>query len=208
MIITFERQQSITIQPNHVSLEIEKLKKALGSKILAEAKQNGHTRLAAVLVIIYGSESTIIMTQRPKTMNLHAGEISFPGGTWKQDDDIDLLATALRETREEIDLDISRQQVIGQLGHVTTLNSGFTITPFVTMQSDIPTLKPNSEIEEILRIPLFPLLKTLADDIDPSHKSIQEMYTFRYRDKIIWGASARILKQMTNLLSNEMSEKS
>jgi len=76
------------------------------------------------------------------------------------------------------------------------------------MQSGISTLKPNSEIEEILRIPLFPLLKTLKDDIDPSHKSIQEMYTFRYRNKIIWGASARILKQMTNLLSNEMSEKS
>ena len=186
---------------------IGKLKKALGSKILAEAKQNGHTKLAAVLVIIYGSEPTIIMTQRPKTMNLHAGEISFPGGTWKQDD-IDLITTALRETKEEINLDISRQQIIGQLGTVTTLNSGFTIIPFVTIQSDMPVLKPNSEIEEILRIPLFPLLKTLADDIDLSHKSIQEMYTFRYWDKIIWGASARILKQMTNLLSNEMSEKS
>ena len=207
MIITFERQQSITIQPNYVSLGIEKLKKALGSKILAEAKQNGHTKLAAVLVIIYGSEPTIIMTQRPKTMNLHAGEISFPGGTWNQDD-IDLLATALREAKEEINLDISRQQIIGQLGTVTTLNSGFTIMPFVTIQSDIPKLKLNSEIEEILHIPLFPFLKTIEDDMDPSHKSIQEMYTFRYQNKLIWGASARILKQMINLLSNERSEKS
>jgi len=189
-------------------LEIEKIKKALGSKILAEAKQNGQTKLAAVLVIIYGLEPTVIMTQRPKTMNLHAGEISFPGGTWKQDD-IDLLATALRETREEIDLDISREQIIGQLRPVTTLNSGFTITPFVTIQSDIHKIKPNSEIEEILHIPLLSLLKTIEDDTDLSHKSIQEMYTFRYRDRIIWGASARILKQMTNLLSkNGMPEKS
>lgn len=188
-------------------MEIETLKKALVSKILPEAKQNGQTKLAAVLVVIYGSEPTIIMTQRPKTMNLHTGEISFPGGTWKRDD-IDLLATALREAKEEINLDISRQQIIGQLGTVTTLNSGFTITPFVTIQSDIPKLKPNSEIEEILHIPLFPLLKTIEDDMDPSHKSIQEMCTFRCQDKLIWGASARILKQMINLLSNEMSEKS
>ncbi|MEX1052911.1 MAG: CoA pyrophosphatase [Nitrosopumilaceae archaeon] len=188
-------------------MEIETLKKALVSKILPEAKQNGQTKLAAVLVVIYGSESTIIMTQRPKTMNLHAGEISFPGGTWKQDD-MDLLVTALREAKEEINLDISRQQIIGQLRTVTTLNSGFTIIPFVTIQSDIPKLKPNSEIEEILHIPLFPLLKTIEDDRDPSHKSIQEMYTFRYQNKLIWGASARILKQMINLLSNEMSEKS
>ena len=189
-------------------MEIEKLKNALQSKILAEAKQNGQTKLAAVLVIIYGSEPTVIMTQRPKTMNLHAGEISFPGGTWKQND-VDLLATALRETREEIDLDISRKQIMGQLRPVTTLNSGFTITPFVTIQSDIHKIKPNSEIEEILHIPLLALLKTIADDMDPSHKSIQEMCTFRYQDKLIWGASARILKQMRNLLSqNMMPEKS
>ncbi|MGI0003150.1 MAG: NUDIX hydrolase, partial [Nitrosopumilaceae archaeon] len=92
----------------------DKLRKALSSKILPEAKQNGQTKLAAVLVVIYGSEPTIIMTKRPKTMNLHAGEISFPGGTWKQDDN-DLLTTAIRETKEEIDLNISRQQIIGQL---------------------------------------------------------------------------------------------
>ena len=176
------------------------LRKAFSNKILPEAKQNGQTRLAAVLIVIYGSEPTIIMTERPKTMNLHAGEISFPGGTWKQEDS-DLLTTALRETKEEIDLDIARQQIIGQLRSVTTLNSGFTIAPFVAIASDIPKLVPNSEIEEILYIPMFPLFKTIEDDKDPLHKSIQEMYTFRYEDKIIWGASARILRQMMLLLS-------
>ena len=178
----------------------DELRKALSSKILPQAKQNGQTKLAAVLVVIYGSEPTIIMTERPKTMNLHAGEISFPGGTWKQDDN-DLLTTAMRETKEEIDLNISRQQIIGQLRSVTTLNSGFTITPFVSIASDIPKLVPNSEIEEILHIPMFPLFKTIEEDKDPLHKSIQEMYTFRYSDKIIWGASARILRQMMLLLS-------
>ncbi|MEK6833999.1 MAG: CoA pyrophosphatase [Thermoproteota archaeon] len=176
------------------------LRKALSSKILPEAKQNGQTKLAAVLVVIYGSEPTIIMTERPKTMNLHAGEISFPGGTWKQNDG-DLLTTALRETKEEIDLNISSQQIIGQLRPVTTLNSGFTITPFVAIASDIPKLVSNSEIEEILHIPMFPLFKTIEDDKDSLHKSIQEMYTFRYEDKIIWGASARMIKQMMMLLS-------
>jgi hypothetical protein len=59
----------------------------------------------------------------------------------------------------------------------------------------------NSEIEEILHIPMFPLFKTIEDDKDSLHKSIQEMYTFRYEDKIIWGASARMIKQMMMLLS-------
>ena len=181
-------------------MDNDKLREALSCKILPEAKQNGQTKLAAVLVVIYGSKPTIIMTERPKTMNLHAGEISFPGGTWKHDDH-DLLTTALRETGEEINLKMQRQQVIGQLKPVTTLNSGFTITPFVAMTSEIPRLVPNSEIEEILHIPMFPLLKTIEDDKDPLHKSIQEMHTFRYCDKTIWGASARILKQIMTILS-------
>ena len=181
-------------------MEIELLKKALSSKITPEVKHGGKTKLAAVLIVIYGKEPMIIMTERPKTMNHHAGEISFPGGTWTQHDD-DLLTTALRETKEEINLDISRQQIIGQIRPVTTLNSGFTIMPFICILDKIPKLIQNSEIETILHIPFVPLLNTIGDDLDPSHKSIQEMYTFRYQHHLIWGASARMLKQMFNLLS-------
>ena len=61
--------------PNLSLVETEKIKKALTSQIFPEVKQNGQSRLAAVLIVIYGSEPTIIMTKRPKTMNLHAGEI-------------------------------------------------------------------------------------------------------------------------------------
>ncbi len=181
-------------------MEIDQLKKALASKILPKATTDGKTKLAAVLVIIYGSEPTIVMTERPKTMNQHAGEISFPGGTWKEDDN-DLLETALRETEEEIGLRVSRDQVIGQLRPVTTLNSGYTITPFVSLMNKVPKLTPNSEIEKILHIPMLPLLETLENDIDPAHKLIQEMYIFTYQNKIVWGASARMLKQMVNILS-------
>ena len=181
-------------------MEIELLKKALSSKITPAVKHDEQTKLAAVLIVLYGKESKIIMTERPKTMNHHAGEISFPGGTWTQRDD-DLLTTALRETKEEINLNISRQQIIGQIKPVTTLNSGFTIMPFICIVNEIPKLIPNSEIETILHIPFLPLLNTIEDDLDPSHKSIQEMYTFRYQHHLIWGASARMLKQMFDILS-------
>jgi 8-oxo-dGTP pyrophosphatase MutT (NUDIX family) len=181
-------------------MDPQKLKKVLSSEVVPEAKNNGKRKLAAVLIMIHGSEHKMIMTERPKTMNLHAGEISFPGGTWKEDD-YDLLETALRETREEIGLEVSRQQIIGQLKPVTTLNSGFTIIPFISIEDAIPQLTPNSEIENILHIPLFPLFKTIENDKDPTHKSIQEMYTFRYQTNLIWGASARMIKQMMTLFS-------
>jgi len=181
-------------------LKIELLKKALSSKITPTVKHGGQTKLAAVLIVIYGKEPVIIMTERPKTMNHHAGEISFPGGTWTHHDE-DLLTTALRETKEEMNLDISRQQIIGQIKPVTTLNSGFTIMPFICILDEIPKLIPNSEIETILHIPFLPLLNTIGDDLDPSHKSIQEMHVFRYQNHLIWGASARMLKQLFNIIS-------
>lgn len=182
-------------------MELEKIRKALASPTDSAAAKSHQTKLAAVLVIIYGPEPSVIMTERPKTMGYHAGEVSFPGGSW-QDDDLDLLTTALRETREEIRAEIPRNEVIGQLRPVTTLNSGFTIYPFIAIQEKIPQILPNSEIESVLKIPLIPLLQTLEDDRDPSHHSIQEMYTFKFQQHLIWGASARMLHQIYLMMSS------
>ena len=76
------------------------------------------------------------MTKKPKHLKIHAGEIAFPGGK-QSDTDSDMLDTALRETREEIDLKLSRDQIVGQLDTVTTLNSKFSIFPFVTILADV-----------------------------------------------------------------------
>jgi 8-oxo-dGTP pyrophosphatase MutT (NUDIX family) len=179
-----------------------KVKDALSSPIDPTVEATSKTKLAAVMIIIFGNEPIVIMTKRPITMNYHAGEISFPGGGWDSQYDKDFLDTAIRETREEIGIDIFRNQVIGQLKPVNTLNSGFTITPFITIQDKVQSLNSNSEIESILEIPLIPLLKTMAEDKDPTHKSLQEMYTFTFQNHLIWGASARILKQMLAILSS------
>jgi len=176
------------------------LKEQLSSKIFPEPKHDGKTKLASILVIIYGTEPNVIMIEKSKKLNIHAGEIAFPGGKWMEVDN-DLLETALRETREEIGLNVSRKNVIGQFENVVTLNSGFTISSFLSILDDIPQLKINSEVKSVLHIPLIPLLNTLSDDQDPNHKSIQEMYKFLFNDEVIWGASARILKHLANRLS-------
>ena len=83
---------------------------------------------------------------------------------------------------------------------VATLNSGFTILPFICILNKIKNLIPNSEVDEFLEIPLIPFLETLEDDSDPEHNSIQEMYTFTFEKHLVWGASARMLKQITTKL--------
>ena len=178
---------------------LDELKSIFSSPINPMIKTDGEFRLASVLVVIYGKEPIVVMTEKPIHMKFHAGEISFPGGKLDVNDS-DLLQTALRETSEEIGFKITREQVIGQLEPVVTLNSGFMILPFISIIDEIPTLTANSEVEKIFHIPLEPFLKTMANDPDPSHNLIQAIYTFEYQNQIVWGASARILKQIRNLL--------
>lgn len=182
-------------------MHLDNLKSILSSPINPNPENTGDYRLASVLVVIYGEEPIIVMTEKPKHMKFHAGEISFPGGKFDNNDS-DLLETALRETSEEIGLTINRNQVIGQLEPVVTLNSGFLIMPFVSVVDKIPELAANAEVEKIFHIPLEPFLKTMANDPDPTHNIIQEMYTFEHQNQIVWGASARILKQIQSRLQS------
>ncbi len=180
---------------------LDDLKSILSTSIVPDIKDNVGYRLASVLVVIYDSSPKIIMTEKPQSMKLHAGEISFPGGKLDPNDS-DLLETALRETSEEIGLPISRDQILGQLDPVKTLNSGFLILPFVCMLQEIPSLVSNSEVEKIFHIPLDPLLDTIMKDSDPDHNLIDEMYTFEYQSQIVWGASARILQQIESKIKH------
>jgi len=184
-------------------MDIEQIRSALTSEInptsLSELDEN---ELASVLVIIYGKEPTILMTEKAKTLKVHAGEIAFPGGKWCAKDK-DLLETAIRETKEELCLEVPKEQVVGQLDNVITLNSKYKITPFVAILENIPSLKVSSEVESILHIPLVSFLKTMAEDNLPEHRSIKEMHTFTFEKYNIWGASARMLKQISVLLSEK-----
>jgi 8-oxo-dGTP pyrophosphatase MutT (NUDIX family) len=173
------------------------LRTMLTNEINPVLENYGKNKLASILVVIYGESPIVVMTEKPKHMKFHAGEISFPGGKLDSTDP-NLLETALRETREEIGLTLRPDQVIGQLDPVITLNSGFTILPFVSVVDEIPPLSANAEVEKIFHIPLESFLKTMANDPDPTHNLIQEMYTFEFQGNIVWGASARVLKQIAD----------
>ena len=182
-------------------MNLEKIRSLLSSEINPILTNSNNHKLASILVVIYGESPLVLMTEKPKHMKFHAGEISFPGGKLDSTD-FDLLETALRETSEEIGLTIRKDQVIGQLNPVITLNSGFLILPFVCVVDAIPSLSPNAEVKTIFHIPLESFLNTMKNDPDPNHNLIQEMYTFEFQGKIVWGASARVLKQISDCLKS------
>jgi len=185
-------------------MDIGHIRSALTSEThatqLVELDEN---ELASVLIIIYGKDPFVIMTEKAKTLKVHAGEIAFPGGKWCAKDK-DLLETAIRETKEELHLEVSKEQVVGKLDSVITLNSKYKITPFIAILDTVPSLIANSEVESILHIPLISFLNTMAEDNLPEHRSIKEMHVFTFEKYNIWGASARMLKQINSLLSKKI----
>ncbi len=138
------------------------------------------------------------MTRRAMHLKYHAGEVSFPGGVFEEQDD-DLLATALRETEEELAIQVQPEDVLGQLPVVNT-RLGFEITPFVSVLPSAPEYEPaENEVGEVLEIPFTSLLSTQQRDVGSKPSEEGVMYWFHHHR--IWGASAKILKQISHLSS-------
>lgn len=156
---------------------------------------------AAVLVIIHyhNNDPHIFLTKRSSTLKSHRGEISFPGGRYVESDGT-LLATALRETDEEVGIAFTPDQVAGSMRAVRTMTSNHFIVPFVTIQSMLPKYRTAaSEVEAVIDVPLIKTLKSMAPDAE-HYRLAKDAYKFTCDDNVIWGATARILKQLYDLL--------
>jgi len=156
---------------------------------------------SAVLVIIHYHDYIphVFLTKRSSNLRSHKGEISFPGGTYVKSDGT-LLATALRETEEEIGISFGPEQVEGCLRAVRTMTSNHFIVPFLTIQDMLPKYRmATGEVEAVIDVPLIETLKSIEPDIE--HYGLdRDSYKFTYDNNVIWGATARILKQLHDLI--------
>ncbi|PIQ96128.1 MAG: coenzyme A pyrophosphatase [Nitrospinae bacterium CG11_big_fil_rev_8_21_14_0_20_56_8] len=160
-----------------------------------------HPQRAAVLVMLYPkyNRTHVLMIKRARIMVQHGGEIAFPGGVFEEQDG-DLLATALRETHEELGIEVGEFNVMGRLPQVETL-SGYDVAPFVALMEEPPVFGKVSsrEVEEVLEMPLTPLLSTQQRDV--GYKPSEQMFAYWFGHHRIWGASARILHYIAQLSS-------
>ena len=161
-------------------------------------------KFAAVMITIHLTKKgpNVILIKRTKLVKNHAGEISFPGGNFMKED-IDMLETAIRETREEVGIQIEKEWVIGHLKAERTLSSRYIIYPYVMLIDSIPRITDtNYEVEKIIDAPLIPLLESRENDIEHEKEfSIAGLPKFTYKNEVIWGATARILDQLAKPFS-------
>ena len=168
-------------------------------------------RKASVLIPITrhgaGNNSEIVLTVRSENLNSHAGQVSLPGGS-EDDRDVDVVATALRESEEEIGLARDKVEVIGRLGDMA-LPSGFQITPIVGLIEPGLQFKPCPiEVAEIFHVPLSLLLDKNAYTsstmtYDKQSRKVLELQFERFR---IWGATAAILYHLAQMIADEKSK--
>lgn len=157
---------------------------------------------AAVLVPIVERNDglKVILTKRSNNLKQHPGQISFPGGKSEKIDK-SLVATALRETKEEIGISKKNVEILGQLPKHLTI-TGFKITPFIgRIRMGFSTEIQTSEVSEIFEVPLSYLSNPKNFRVESVKWKGKKrfFYSIPYGPYYIWGATARILKNLADL---------
>lgn len=192
-----------------MSFDLERLRASLLQEPLAGdfVQEEGGDGLplisAAVLfpIVLRDAGHTVLLTQRTAHLRDHAGQISFPGGR-VENEDLSPIHTALRETEEEIGLSRDRIQIVGFLPEYRT-GTGFRVTPVVGLVRPPFELQPDTfEVAEVFEVPLLFLL-------DPAnhqrhsihyHGALRHYFAMPYGDYFIWGATAGMIRSLTERL--------
>ena len=157
---------------------------------------------ASVLVLFNNDEmkksSSILMIKRKDNLRKHAGQIAFPGGR-KEKEDLNLEETAIRETKEEINIYKEQYSIVGNFPKFFT-GTGYVVTPFLGIIKSKTNwqkfLKPNlSEVEQIFFPPTDCLLlpEFHLREKPPINSSMSMTWTINFDGKNIWGLTARVL---------------
>lgn len=153
-------------------------------------------RLPAAVLVGFrdGVQPRLVLTVRTAHLHAHAGQVAFPGGR-SDPEDVSAVATALRESEEEIGLDRRQVTPLGYLDCFETI-SGFCITPVVARIAEKAQLYPSpDEVAEVFEVPLSFLLepKNLRRYMMDYRGKRRPMVEFVHGGHRIWGATAAML---------------
>jgi 8-oxo-dGTP pyrophosphatase MutT (NUDIX family) len=208
-MLTFAEQLSYHLE-HHLPGEIAHTPLSpSGRGVSSEAlKTANNVKESAVAVILFETSNELKCTliQRPHYEGAHSGQISFPGGK-KEHQDTDLLITSMRETFEEIGIQLLHENLVGTLTSVYIPVSNFKVAPYVFYFPTTPMYKAdNFEVAEIVEIKIKELLSESVikqTSIPISNGNLlKDIPYFDLENKIIWGATALILNELREVIKN------
>jgi 8-oxo-dGTP pyrophosphatase MutT (NUDIX family) len=170
------------------------LRETLADRPRVKPEPDGY-RPASVLVPFFKNNDRweVLFTKRTERVESHKGQVSFPGGAQDPEDDSP-MATALRETEEEIGVRPADVKLVGQLDPMVTITN-YLVRPFVgIIPYPYPFRLNRFEVDSLVTVPLDQLLAEAKDQPQATGPALD--LTFNRQGEVIWGATARILYQL------------
>lgn len=138
----------------------------------------------------------VLFTHRTNSVRTHKDQVALPGGM-KEKDDKDLIQTAIRETGEEIGIDIHKDEIIGSLPIVESI-SNYHIQPYVCFKKSLGVINNNNkEVERVFFIPLDWILDRanweLKKYISSDKKERMVVFFEPFGGEVVWGITAQIM---------------
>ena len=165
-------------------------------------KENPPRRAAVLVPLVWrGDILKVILTLRTDNLPSHAGQIAFPGGT-KDENDVDLVRTALREAHEEIGLNQGYATILGVCDNYYT-RSNYLITPVVALIDEKANFSPNDdEVAKIFELPFEFLIDPAEQKV---HTKVFQGIERHYRaieceGYYVWGVTASLFKSLSSRL--------
>lgn len=164
-------------------------------------------RKSAVLIVIHPSDegASFPLIKRPTYQGHHSGQMAFPGGKMDPDDP-NVIFTALREAQEEVGLDPSSVQIVGQLSELYIPNSRFLVHPVIGLLDKTPKWVPDfREVDRVLGTSFKTLVQPgiIKETKIPlaSQSSLIAPYFDLHRE-VVWGATAMILSELIEVITD------
>jgi len=160
---------------------------------------------AAVLALFYpdlNNETRFLLTKRASYNGTHSAQISFPGGKFDIKD-FSLQTTAIRETYEEVGVQIEHNAVFKKMTNVFIPPSNFIVTPYLAFSNEQLIFTKNHEVEDTIEVSLKDLLSENAISssiLSTSYAKEMTVPCFKLNNYIVWGATAMMLNEIRELL--------
>ena len=160
-------------------------------------------RPAAVMLLLYpeGASWHLPCTLRPETLSSHAGQVSLPGGLIEPGEASH--EAALRELHEQLGINPTSVELLGQLSPLYLFVSNFSVIPWLGVLDHAPEFHPSpDEVQEVLELPLeFLLDETNRGWHVHSHRDLKfSAPHFLWQGHRIWGATSMILSELVALV--------
>jgi 8-oxo-dGTP pyrophosphatase MutT (NUDIX family) len=186
-----------------VSLLLERLTQRVRPGVSLRPPDDGRKR-AAVAAVLHDEPAgprVLLMKRTERPGDPWSGHISLPGGRYDRSDE-DLLATSIRETREELGIDLAGARLLGNLPTLSPLSAGpngMEVTPFVFATHEPVVPQVSAEAAAAFWLPLETAMSGALDDLYTYPGTERQFPSWRFEGHVIWGLTFRILAELVAL---------